>query len=85
MSGSLANAAVMARCAGFRSSSSSGRSPPPCEHPDGEILLSLFRGPYSVVTAATLLVEIGDCRARDPTGVALAGSGAGEEAVTRAK
>jgi transposase len=36
-------------------------------HPDGEIFLSLFRDPKSVVTAATLLAEIGDCRARYPT------------------
>jgi transposase len=32
------------------------------EHPDGEIFLSLFKG--SVITAAELLAEIGDCRAR---------------------
>src|SRR5665811_96320 len=37
------------------------------EHPDGEIFLSLFRDPRSVVTAAELLAEIGDCRARYPT------------------
>jgi transposase len=37
------------------------------EHPDGEIFLSLFRDPRSVVTAATLLAEIGDCRQRYPT------------------
>jgi transposase len=43
------------------------------EHPDGEIFLSLFRDPNSVVTAATLLAEIGDCRARYPTRDALAG------------
>src|SRR5207247_995606 len=36
------------------------------EHPDGEIFLSLFRDPRSVVTAAELLAEIGDCRARYP-------------------
>jgi hypothetical protein len=53
------------------------------EHPDGESLLSLFRGPYSVVTAATLPVEIGDYRPRYPTGDALAGGGAGKEAVTK--
>jgi hypothetical protein len=34
------------------------------EHPDGEIFLSLFKG--SVITAAELLAEIGDCRARYP-------------------
>jgi hypothetical protein len=33
-------------------------------HPDGEIFLSLFRAPGSVICAATLLAEIGDCRAR---------------------
>jgi transposase len=43
------------------------------EHPDGEIFRSLFRDPKSVVTAATMLAEIGDCRARYPTGDALAG------------
>jgi transposase len=43
------------------------------EHPDGEIFLSLFKDPRSVVTAATLLAEIGDCRARYPTRDALAG------------
>ena len=37
------------------------------EHPDGEIFLSLFRSPRSVITAATMLTEIGDCRARYPT------------------
>jgi hypothetical protein len=31
------------------------------EHPDGPILLSLFKG--TVITAAELLAEIGDCRA----------------------
>ena len=35
-------------------------------HPDGEIFLSLFKGPDSVLTAATLLAEIGDCRAATP-------------------
>ena len=43
------------------------------EHPDGEIFLSLFRSPRSVLTAATMLAEIGDCRARYPTRDALAG------------
>jgi transposase len=42
-------------------------------HPDGEIFLSLFRCPDSVICAATLLAEIGDCRARYPTADALAG------------
>jgi transposase len=41
-------------------------------HPDGEIFLSLFRDPKSVVTAATMLAEIGDCRARYPTAEHLA-------------
>jgi transposase len=41
-------------------------------HPDGHIFLSLFRDPKSVVTAATLLAEIGDCRARYPTAEQLA-------------
>ena len=41
-------------------------------HPDGEIFLSFFRRPESVVTAATLLAEIGDCRARYPTAEQLA-------------
>ena len=41
-------------------------------HPDGEIFLSLFRDPKSVVTAATLLAEIGDCRGRYPTAEHLA-------------
>jgi transposase len=50
------------------------------EHPDGEIFLSLFRDPGSVITAATLLGEIGDCRARYPTADALAGD-AGQGAV----
>jgi transposase len=50
------------------------------EHPDGEIFLSLFKSPSSVITAATLLAEIGDCRARYPTREALAGD-AGQAAV----
>jgi len=41
-------------------------------HPDGEIFLSLFRDPKSVVCAATLLAEMGDCRARYPTAEHLA-------------
>jgi transposase len=41
-------------------------------HPDGPIFLSLFRDPKSVVCAATLLAEIGDCRARYPTAEQLA-------------
>lgn len=41
-------------------------------HPDGPIFLSLFRDPKSVVTAAELLAEIGDCRERYPIRDALA-------------
>jgi transposase len=41
-------------------------------HPDGQIFLSLFKDPKSVVTAASLLAEIGDCRDRYPTPDALA-------------
>jgi transposase len=47
-------------------------------HPDGEIFLSLFKG--STTTAAEMLAEIGDCRARYPTRDALAGD-AGQAAV----
>jgi transposase len=42
-------------------------------HPDGRIFRSLFRDPKSVVTAASLLAEIGDVRARYPSAGALAG------------
>jgi transposase len=49
-------------------------------HPDGEIFLSLFKHPDSFITAAELLAEIGDCRARYPTRDALAGD-AGQAAV----
>ena len=48
------------------------------EHPDGHIFLSLFKG--STITAAELLAEIGDCRARYPNRDALAGD-AGQAAV----
>jgi transposase len=41
-------------------------------HPDGPIFLSLFRDPNSVITAAGLLAEIGDNRARYPTPDSLA-------------
>jgi transposase len=41
-------------------------------HPDGEIFLSFFKSPDSVICAATLLAEIGDDRARYPTPEALA-------------
>jgi transposase len=37
------------------------------EHPDGAIFLSLFKKPNSVICAAELLAEIGDCRERYPT------------------
>jgi transposase len=50
------------------------------EHPDGRIFLSLFRSPNSVITAAELLAEIGDCRERYPTRDALAAD-AGQGAV----
>jgi len=36
-------------------------------HPDGEVFLSLFRDPKSTVTAARLIAELGDCRARYPS------------------
>ena len=48
------------------------------EHPDGEIFTSLFKG--AVITAAELLSEMGDCRARYPTRDTLAGD-AGQAAV----
>ena len=41
-------------------------------HPDGAIFLSFFKDPKSVVTAAGLLAEIGDNRARYPTADSLA-------------
>ena len=50
------------------------------EHPDGEIFLSLFKDPRSVICAAELLAEIGDCRARYPTRDSLAAD-AGQAAV----
>jgi transposase len=50
------------------------------EHPDGAIFLSLFKDASSVITAAELLAEIGDCRARYPNRDALAGD-AGHAAV----
>jgi len=48
------------------------------EHPDGQVFLSLFKG--TVITAAELLAEIGDCRARYPSRDSLAGD-AGQAAV----
>jgi transposase len=50
-------------------------------HPDGEIFLSLFRDPKSVICAAGLLAEIGDNRARYPTRDSLAAD-AGQTPVT---
>jgi len=50
------------------------------EHPDGHIFLSLFKKPNSVICAAELLAEIGDCRARYPTRDTLAAD-AGQAAV----
>lgn len=41
-------------------------------HPDGNVFLSLFRDPNSVVCAAAVLSEIGDCRARYHCAEALA-------------
>jgi transposase len=41
-------------------------------HDDGAIFLSLFRDPKSIITAAELLAEIGDCRNRYPDPEALA-------------
>jgi hypothetical protein len=49
-------------------------------HPDGEIFTSLFKHPDSVVTAAIMVAEIGDCRARYPNRDALTGD-AGQAAV----
>jgi transposase len=51
-------------------------------HPDGPIFLSFFRDPKSVVTAAGLLAEIGDNRARYPTDDTLAAD-AGQAPVTK--
>ena len=41
-------------------------------HPDGPLFLSFFRDPKSTITAAGLLAEIGDNRARYPTADSLA-------------
>lgn len=49
-------------------------------HPDGEIFTSPFKSPDSTLTAAVLLAEIGDQRARYLTSDALAGD-AGQAAV----
>ncbi len=52
------------------------------EHPDGHIFLSLFKKPNSVICAAELLAEIGDCRARYPSRDTLAAD-AGQAAVAK--
>jgi transposase len=52
------------------------------EHPDGQVFLSLFKNPSSVICAAELLAEIGDCRARYPTRDTLAAD-AGQAAVAK--
>ena len=44
-------------------------------HPDGEIFRSFFLSRSSVICAATLLSEIGDCRARYPHRDAIAADG----------
>ena len=44
-------------------------------HPDGEIFRSFFRSRDSVICAATLLSEIGDCRGRYPHRDAIAAEG----------
>lgn len=41
-------------------------------HPDGQVFLPLFKDPKSVITAARLVAEIGDDRARYPTRESLA-------------
>lgn len=43
------------------------------DHSDGNIFSSLFRDPKTAVCPATILAEMGDCRARYPTKAALAG------------
>jgi transposase len=45
------------------------------EHPDGPTFRSLFRDPKTAVCPATILAEIGDCRARYPTKQTLAADG----------
>jgi transposase len=44
-------------------------------HPDGELFRSFFRSRNSVICPATLLSEIGDCRARYPHRDAIAADG----------
>lgn len=41
-------------------------------HPDGQVFLPLFKDPKSVVTAARLVAEVGDQRARYPSAESLA-------------
>jgi transposase len=50
------------------------------QHPDGQIFTSLFKDPNSFLTAAEMLAEIGDCRARYAARDTLA-SDAGQAAV----
>jgi transposase len=50
-------------------------------HPDGPTFRSLFRDPQSVVCAATMLAEMGDCRQRYPSAGTLAADG-GQAPVT---
>jgi len=45
------------------------------DHADGDTFRSLFKDPNSVITAATMLAEMGDCRARYPTYKALSADG----------
>jgi len=45
------------------------------DHPDGQTFRSLFRAPDSVLCAATMIAEIGDCRDRYPSYRALAADG----------
>src|SRR5437763_8117946 len=54
-------------------------------HPDGQIFLSLFKSPASVITAAELLAEIGDCRERYPNRDALTDAGQAAVAVESGK
>jgi transposase len=45
------------------------------DHADGELFRSLFRDAKTAICPASLLAEMGDCRARYPTKAALAGDG----------
>lgn len=45
------------------------------EHPDAAIFAPLFRDRKTAVCPATLIAELGDCRARYPTNAALAADG----------